>query len=130
MDMMDVADPDAVHAVRSFIRKQLASELKSEFLRTVENNRSSEEYVFNHPNMARRALKNIEDKELTELALHEYKTATNMTDQFAALAAIAQNPGKSRDEVLVDFYTKWQDDYLPFKPCLMFLVMLRMSVTS
>ncbi|KAJ6341780.1 hypothetical protein OIU77_022986 [Salix suchowensis] len=35
-----------------------------------------------------------------------------MTDQFAALAAIAQNPGKSRDEVLVDFYTKWQDDYL------------------
>ncbi|KAJ6426570.1 hypothetical protein OIU84_022216 [Salix udensis] len=120
MDMMDVADPDAVHAVRSFIRKQLASELKSEFLRTVENNRSSEEYVFNHPNMARRALKNIalaylaslEDKELTELALHEYKTATNMTDQFAALAAIAQNPGKSRDEVLADFYTKWQDEYL------------------
>uniref|UniRef100_A0A6N2L5W5 Puromycin-sensitive aminopeptidase n=1 Tax=Salix viminalis TaxID=40686 RepID=A0A6N2L5W5_SALVM len=120
MDMMDVADPDAVHAVRSFIRKQLASELKSELLCTVENNRSSEEYVFNHPNMARRALKNIalaylaslEDKELTELALHEYKTATNMTDQFAALAAIAQNPGKSRDEVLADFYTKWQDDYL------------------
>lgn len=25
----------------------------------VKNNRSSEEYVFNHPNMARRALKNI-----------------------------------------------------------------------
>jgi len=35
MDMMEVADPDAVHAVRSFIRKQLASELKAEFLRTV-----------------------------------------------------------------------------------------------
>lgn len=44
--------------------------------------------------------------------MHEYKTATNMTDQFAALAAIAQNPGKSRDEVLADFYTKWQDEYL------------------
>nr|TKR97513.1 puromycin-sensitive aminopeptidase-like isoform X1 [Populus alba] len=120
MDMMEVADPDAVHAVRSFIRKQLASELKAEFLRTVENNRSSEEYVFNHPDMARRALKNIalaylaslEDQELTELALHEYKAATNMTDQFAALAAIAQNPGKTCDEVLADFYTKWQDEFL------------------
>jgi hypothetical protein len=33
--MMEVADPDAVHAVQSFIRKQLASELKAEFLRTV-----------------------------------------------------------------------------------------------
>lgn len=35
MDMMTVADPDAVHAVRTFIRKQLASELKQEFLITV-----------------------------------------------------------------------------------------------
>lgn len=33
--MMKVADPDAVHAVRSFIRKQLASELKEELLNTV-----------------------------------------------------------------------------------------------
>ena len=35
MDMMEVADPDAVHAVRSFIRKQLASELKADFLSLV-----------------------------------------------------------------------------------------------
>ena len=35
MDMMEVADPDAVHAVRTFIRKQLASELRTEFLSTV-----------------------------------------------------------------------------------------------
>ncbi|PPS06685.1 hypothetical protein GOBAR_AA13950 [Gossypium barbadense] len=120
MDMMEVADPDAVHAVRTFIRKELASQLKSEFLSTVENNRSSEEYVFDHPNMSGRALKNtalaylgsLEDSEMTELALHEYKTATNMTDQFAALSAISQKPGKTRDDVLADFYTKWQHNYL------------------
>lgn len=35
MDMMEVADPDAVYAVRTFIRKELASQLKSEFLSTV-----------------------------------------------------------------------------------------------
>jgi aminopeptidase N len=35
MDMMEVADPDAVHAVRTFIRKQLAWELKAELLSTV-----------------------------------------------------------------------------------------------
>ncbi|PSS04188.1 Puromycin-sensitive aminopeptidase [Actinidia chinensis var. chinensis] len=120
MDMMDVADPDAVHAVRSFIKKQLASELKEEFLLTVKNNRSSEQYEFNHPNMARRALKDIalgylallKDPELTELALDEYRSATNMTEQFAALAAIAQNPGKTHDDVLADFYDKWQHDFL------------------
>jgi len=118
MDMMGVADPDAVHSVRTFIRKQLAQELKAELLSTVEKNRRSEEYVFDHPNLARRALKNIalvylaSLPEYTEFALQEYRTATNMTDQFAALAAISQNPGKTRDDVLADFYSKWQHDFL------------------
>ncbi|CAL1401003.1 unnamed protein product [Linum trigynum] len=120
MDMMKVADPDAVHAVSSFIRKQLASEMRAELLNIVENNRSSEAYEFNHPNMARRALKNIalaylaslQDEESATLALNEYKSATNMTDQFAALEGIAQNPGKTREEVLADFYNKWQDNFL------------------
>ena len=35
-----------------------------------------------------------------------------MTEQFAALAAIAQNPGKTRDDILHDFYGKWQHDFL------------------
>lgn len=120
MDMMAVADPDAVHAVRSFIKKQLALQLKKEFLTTVIDNRSSGPYDFNHHDMARRALKNtslvylasLDEPELTELALHEYKSATNMTEQFAALAAIAQNPGQVRDDVLYDFYSRWQHDFL------------------
>ncbi|XP_023752765.1 puromycin-sensitive aminopeptidase [Lactuca sativa] len=120
MDMMEVADPDAVHAVQSFIRKQLALELKQEFINKVEENRSSEKYEFDHVNMARRALKNtalgylatLEDEEINELVVNEYKSATNMTDQFSALAAIAQKPGKAREDALADFYDKWQHDYL------------------
>lgn len=57
-------------------------------------------------------LASLEDADIVELALREYKTATNMTEQFAALAAIVQKPGKIRDEVLDDFYGKWQHDYL------------------
>ncbi|QCD85053.1 aminopeptidase N [Vigna unguiculata] len=112
MDMMKVADPDAVHAVRTFIRNQLASELRLEFFNTVVNNRSTETYVFNHPNLARPYLGCLGEQEFTELALHEYKSATNMTEQFAALAAIAQKPGKTRDDVLADFYGKWKHDFL------------------
>ena len=75
MDMMEVADPDVVHVVRTFIGKELASQLKSKFLSTVQNNRSSKKYVFNHFNMAQRAFKNtslaylasLEDSELMEL---------------------------------------------------------------
>ncbi|XP_009786061.1 puromycin-sensitive aminopeptidase [Nicotiana sylvestris] len=119
MDMMTVADPDAVHAVRTFIRKQLASELKEELLITAKNNRSSGAYEFDHNNMARRALKNtalaylgsLEGPEITELLLNEYRNATNMTDQFSALVAIDQQPA-IREEILADFYNKWQDDFL------------------
>lgn len=57
-------------------------------------------------------LGSLGDAEITDLALHEYRNATNMTEQFAALVALEQQPGKSRDEVLADFYNKWQCDYL------------------
>jgi aminopeptidase N len=120
MDMMPVADPDAVHAVRNFIKKELALQLKDDLRAAVTSNRSSEAYTFNHDSMARRALKNtclaylasLNEPDVTELALHEYKTATNMTEQFAALAALSQNPGQVREDALLDFYNKWQNDYL------------------
>ncbi|KAJ1269687.1 hypothetical protein BS78_07G230300 [Paspalum vaginatum] len=120
MDMMEVADPDAVHAVRNFIKKELALQLKEDLLAAVISNRSSEAYMFDHGSMARRALKNtclaylasLNEPDVTELALHEYNSATNMTEQFAALAALSQNPGQARDDALLDFYNKWQDEYL------------------
>lgn len=57
-------------------------------------------------------LGSLGDAEITELALQEYKTATNMTEQFGALVALDQTPGQIRDEVLADFYNKWQHDFL------------------
>ena len=49
----------------------------------------------------------IQKPEMMELV-----SATNMTEQFAALGAIAQNAGDARDEVLSDFYQKWKEDAL------------------
>ncbi|XP_078148112.1 peptidase M1 family protein [Carex rostrata] len=120
MDMMPVADPDAVHAVRTFIRKELAVQLKQELLAEVANNRISGPYVFDHENLARRALKTtalvylatLNEPDVTELVVNEYKSSSNMTEQFAAMAALAQNPGQICDEVLSDFYNKWQQDFL------------------
>lgn len=57
-------------------------------------------------------LASLNEPDVTELALHEYNSATNMTEQFAALAALSQNPGQVRDDALLDFYNKWQHDYL------------------
>lgn len=35
-----------------------------------------------------------------------------MTDQFAALVALSQSPGKTRDDILADFYNEWKNDFL------------------
>lgn len=35
MDLMEVADPDAVHTVRQFVVKEIAGSLRQEFLDTV-----------------------------------------------------------------------------------------------
>ncbi|MCO5612435.1 hypothetical protein L7F22_066702 [Adiantum nelumboides] len=120
MDLMEVADPDAVHTARRFVVKELAASLRQEFLNAVNNNRSNDIYEFNHENMARRALKNVSlgylaslnEPETTQLALNEYNRATNMTEQIAALAAIAQNTGDLRTELLSKFYEQWQKDSL------------------
>ncbi|XP_024543844.1 puromycin-sensitive aminopeptidase isoform X1 [Selaginella moellendorffii] len=121
MDLMEVADPDAVHTVRKFVIRELASKLKQDFLKTVTENRSSDpHYTFDHKNKARRSLKNLalgylcslDEADTTELALKEYKSATNMTDQFAALSSLCQNPGDVRDEALANFYEQWKDETL------------------
>lgn len=61
-------------------------------------------------------LGSLEGPEITELLLNEYSNATNMTDQFSALVAIDQQPA-IREEILADFYNKWQDDFLVTSLC-------------
>jgi aminopeptidase N len=119
-DLMEVADPDAIHTVRRFLIKEIAANLRQDLLRTVEANRSADEYDPSHQHRARRSLKNaalaylnsLNEPELTDLALSEYKNATNMTDQFSALAAICQNSGDARSRALSDFYEQWKDETL------------------
>jgi aminopeptidase N len=119
-DLMEVADPDAIHTVRRFIIKQIAASLREELLNTVEANRSSAAYDPSHEHRARRSLKNISlsylaslnEPEISELLVNEYKNATNMTDQVSALAAPCQNPGDARSQALSDFYDQWKEEAL------------------
>ncbi|KAJ9550776.1 hypothetical protein OSB04_014821 [Centaurea solstitialis] len=98
--------------VDSYNQKQLAIELKPEFIDVVIEKRSSEKYVFNHANMVRHAIKNtgidylgpLNDQELVKFLLHDYTTATNMTNPFSALVAISLKPGKACDDTFANLY--------------------------
>ena len=57
-------------------------------------------------------LVSLNGTDVTELAMNQYNSATNMTQQFNALATLSQNPGQVQDNALLDFYKEWQHDYL------------------
>ena len=46
------------------------------------------------------------------LAIEQFAAADNMTDQFGALAALAQVDCPERENALADFYRRWQDEAL------------------
>ena len=54
----------------------------------------------------------MDEPETTQVALKEYDAATNMTEQIGALAALVQNPGDLRNEVLSKFYEQWKKEPL------------------
>jgi len=68
----------------------------------------------------RRALKNACLAYLLELdtpaerarALAQFRAADNMTDQFAALACLAQSDCTERETALAEFYERWQHEAL------------------
>eukprot|EP00271_Cylindrocystis_brebissonii_P003482 TRINITY_DN1448_c0_g1_i1.p1 TRINITY_DN1448_c0_g1~~TRINITY_DN1448_c0_g1_i1.p1 ORF type:complete len:1052 (+),score=213.47 TRINITY_DN1448_c0_g1_i1:442-3156(+) len=121
-DLMEVADPDAIHAVHKALTKTIA---KSLGLTLVKKGKACREtakdgYTVEHKSKARRALKNVclaylastNEAGYTNLALKEFQSATNMTEQLGALVALAQNPGPERDQALEAFYEQWKDDRL------------------
>ena len=54
----------------------------------------------------------MDEPETTQVVLKEYEAATNMTEQIGALAALVQNPGDLRNEVLSKFYEQWKKEPL------------------
>jgi aminopeptidase N len=57
-------------------------------------------------------LASLNEPDLIDMAVNEFKNATNMTDQVAALAAICQNPGDARSKALAEFYEQWKEETL------------------
>lgn len=116
-EMMSVIDVDAIHAVREFMRIELATALNSEFKSVYQNNQNSE-YELTAEAMGQRNLKNVCLTYLMcvadnyEMAITQYKNATNMTDQMVAFRAICHHDGEQRISTIDDFYQQWKGDAL------------------
>jgi len=121
-EQMTVIDVDGIHAARRLVQRTLAERLRDP-LRTVYetlHDRENAGYRVDALAIGQRALKNVcldylmqlDEPEGRALALKQFHTASNMTDQLGALAPLVNSEGSERTEALTAFYDHWRHEPL------------------
>ncbi len=119
-EQMDVVDPDALHAARNGLRRQLAGALRVELLATYRSMTIDAPYSPDSTSAGKRSLKNLclgvlmelDDAEVRALCVKQFETADNMTDAMAALTLLANTDCAERAPALESFHARWKDEPL------------------
>ena len=117
---MEVIDFAAIHRAREGALTALSNHFYDTFLALYHSNCSSGDYTLDAKAIGQRALKNrclayllqSGRQEAFELASKQFESATNMTDEIAALSAIVNNGSPDSSRCLAAFFDKWKDDHL------------------
>ena len=120
-----VVDPDAIFLARQGFRFQLSMEHRDNFFENYYTLGSEDPYHYSAEEAGRRVLRNCcltyllsaefgeeVDQDVLALGIEQYRTADNMTDVSMALAGVVNADRAAGDELLADFYKKWQQDPL------------------
>ncbi len=116
-EQMAVIDVDGIHAARNFLRQALGATLHQEWRNTYERYQTTA-YSIEAEAIGARALKNlalayrVAGGSAATACVEQFARATNMTDQIAALALLAESDLPERTDALATFYDRWQDDAL------------------
>jgi len=119
-EMTSNVDPAAIHRCRLSLKKNIAQSLHEHFWRVLDSPELPGAYSPDAPAAGARALRNsalaylvsIEDEAAMAYLRRQYLRAANMTDVMASLYIITQSDQALRNELLDDFYSKWQQDHL------------------
>ena len=119
-EQMDVVDPDALHAARNGLRRQLAGALRVELLATYRSMTIDAPYSPDSASAGKRSLKNLclgvlmelDDAEVRALCVKQFETADNMTDAMAALTLLTNTDCPERAPALESFHARWKDEPL------------------
>lgn len=119
-ELIEPVDVDAIHAVRSFVRRSLAERLYDRFLAVYQSHHDRGAYTLNAEAIGRRRLKNLclayltslETDEPIDMALVQFHTATNMTDTMGALRTLTDRDTSKREQALAEFEQRWQHEPL------------------
>lgn len=116
-------DPLAIHKAREAVRLCVAEALRDQLHQVYQRHADSGPYSTDAEAIARRSLRNtvlgylLVSPKPEDIALCEAQlaSATNMTDEFAALSSLVLSPnylGAPADKALQTFYEKWSHEPL------------------
>ena len=117
IELAEIADIDAIHHAREFLRSAIATQLTTELTTLYQQNLIAGDYQNTAEDNAKRRVKNICLSYLSlldkgGLAWQQYQVANNMSDSIAALTALASLEVPYRQQALQLFYKKWRQDPL------------------
>ncbi len=124
IEQSDVADLEGIHRVREFLANALASRLRESFSKVYLANQSDTEFSADADSVARRALKNLAlsylvrtaDDDWLQSCKVQFESASNMTDQLAALRYLthsgSETAGLLKQDALDSFYKQWRHEPL------------------
>ena len=113
-------DPDAIHMARVALRTDISRLLGERLVTVYERLTSDEAYAPDAASAGRRALRNAcldlyaagHQGDGAEIAMRQFQSSTNMTDQMAALAVLAQLQTAQRERALDSFFRSRADEPL------------------
>ncbi len=111
---------DGIHHAREHLKRGLALALRPLLIDTWYRTRLEGPYQYTDADVAQRSLHNVclsylmtlEDDEVTQLCLQQYHNANNMTEQLAAFRALVHSNRPEKQQVIDDFYQRWQHEAL------------------
>ncbi|WP_336232870.1 aminopeptidase N [Thalassospira sp. CH_XMU1458] len=112
------ANPEAIYQVRTALRKRIGQALSDDFANTYHQNASNAAFTPDATSAGQRALRATAlaylvasgAGEFSDVAVAQYGTADNMTDQMAALSVLNNLDHPGRETALADFEERFAND--------------------
>ena len=120
MQNLSQADPIAINLAGDWLNRAIADKTKPELIEAYHKLQDDGPFSPDAQAAGRRALKNRclsllaarQDAVAAPLAISQFNTATNMTDELSALVILDKLGGRRVDQSMEDFYAKWKDNPL------------------
>jgi len=120
LERMQPADPAPLRAALIHLSRELGHALQGDFLVRYMDLEVDGDYRYHPADAGRRALRNLCLRYMmawggptaVQMATLQFRTASNMTDRYGALAALVQSDAPERLEALEAFHERYKDDAL------------------